>query len=66
MDKIYLNRDNLFQLIKFLDAFKSDAVEVTSDTRSGIGAIVIAKINNVPLNETLVNVEKVISDESDW
>lgn len=66
MNKIYLHREDLEQIMKFLEAFKSDLVEITSETTSGIGAIITAKINEVVLNDTVVSVEKVISDENDW
>lgn len=66
MNKIYLQREDLEQMIKFLDAFKSDHLEVISDTSSGIGALITAKITEVNLNGMEVNVEKVISNENDW
>lgn len=66
MNKIYLQRKDLEQLTKFLDAFKSDQVEIYSDTSSGIGAIITARITDLDINGMQVAVEKIISDESDW
>lgn len=63
---IYLHREDLVEILKFLDAFKSDKVEVISDNSSGIGSIITAKINEVVINNTPVNVERIISDEKDW
>lgn len=66
MNKIYLHREDLEQMIKFLDAFKSDQLEITSESTSGIGAIITAKITEINLNGMEVNVEKVISNENHW
>ena len=66
MNKIHLHREDLVEIRKFLDAFKSDTAEVTSENSSGIGSIITAKINEVIVNNTPVNVERIISDENDW
>lgn len=66
MDKIYLHLKDLEQIIKFMNAFESDLVLVSSDTSSGIGPVITAKITGVDLNGMKVNVEKVIVNEHDW
>lgn len=68
-NSIYLHRDELAKIANFLDAFSTSpdtAVEITSDTSSGIGAIVSAKVHNVVIKDLAVNVELIISSVENW
>lgn len=67
MNSIYLHRDDLLDILKFMDSFKEvDIVEVTSDNSSGIGQIVEANLHHVDLNGLKVKVSKTIVDETSW
>ena len=67
IDTIYLHRDDLQTILQFLDAFPDrDVVEVTSDTSSGIGAIIKASVIGATVNGHVVTVTKDIVDESSW
>lgn len=64
---MYLHRDDLKEIQKFLDAFPdSDTVEVICDSSSGIGSIITATIHNADWNGLKLNVSKTIVDESSW
>lgn len=64
---IYLNRDDLRTIQQFMDAFPgSETLEITSDTSSGIGAIMHAILHAIDVNGHRVNVTKQIVDESSW
>ena len=67
MKTIYLHRDDLIAIQKFMDAFPDkEFVEVTADSSSGIGTILTATIKGVEVNGNLVDVSKTIVDESSW
>jgi hypothetical protein len=67
IDTIYLHRDDLHSILKFLDTFPDrDVVEVTSDTSSGIGALIKASVIGATVNGHIVTVTKDIVDESSW
>lgn len=67
IDSIYLHRDDLKTILQFLDSFPDrDVVEVTSDTSSGIGALIKASIIGATVNGHVVTVTKDIVDESSW
>lgn len=67
IDSIYLHRDDLKTILQFLDSFPDrDVVEVTSDTSSGIGAIIKASVIGSTVNGHTVTVTKDIVDESSW
>ena len=67
MKTIYLHRDDLIAIQKFMDAFPDkEFVEVTADSSSGIGTILTATIKGVDVNGNLVDVSKTIVDESSW
>lgn len=67
IDSIYLHRDDLKTILQFLDSFPDrDVVEVTSDTSSGIGAIIKASVIGSTVNGHVVTVTKDIVDESSW
>jgi hypothetical protein len=67
IDSIYLHKDDLQTILQFLEAFPDrNVVEVTSDTSSGIGAIIKASIIGATVNGHVVTVTKDIVDESSW
>ena len=67
MNSIYLHRDDLQNIMKFMDNFPDvEIVEVTSDTSSGIGALIKAHLHHVDLNGLHVEVTKTIVDETSW
>jgi hypothetical protein len=67
INSIYLHRDDLKTILQFLDSFPDrDVVEVTSDTSSGIGAIIKASVIGSTVNGHVVTVTKDIVDESSW
>jgi len=67
IDTIYLHRDDLQTILQFLDTFPDrDVVEVTSDTSSGIGALIKASVIGATVNGHVVTVTKDIVDESSW
>ena len=67
MERIYLHRDDLVSIQKFMEAFPdTEIVELTSDGSSGIGTILTATVNSVVVNGNLVSVSKTIVDESSW
>lgn len=64
---MYLHRDDLKEIQKFLDAFPdSDTVEVICDSSSGIGSIITATLHAVGVNGLEVNITKIIADETSW
>jgi hypothetical protein len=67
IDTIYLHKDDLQTILQFLETFPDrDVVELTSDTSSGIGAIIKASIIGATVNGHVVTVTKDIVDESSW
>lgn len=67
INSIYLHKDHLQTILQFLEAFPDrNVVEVTSDTSSGIGAIIKASIIGATVNGHVVTVTKDIVDESSW
>jgi hypothetical protein len=67
MAMIYLHKDDLVSIQKFMDAFPdSDMVQLNADSSSGIGTILTATLNSVLVNDNLVSVSKTIVDESSW
>lgn len=67
MKTIYLRRDDLIAIQKFMDAFPDEEyVELNADSSSGIGALLTVTIKGVEVNGTLVDVSKQIVDESSW
>ena len=67
MNEIYLHRDDLVSIQKFLDSFPDkDIVLLTADSSSGIGTLLTTSIVGVIVNNQVVNVSKPIVDESSW
>ena len=66
MNRIYLHRDDLKEILQFLDTLNANTVEVTCSNDSGIGADIKARVNEVDLHGLIVTVEKVIVSEEDW
>jgi hypothetical protein len=67
MNEIYLHRDDLESILKFLNTFPDkDIVLITSDTSSGIGALIKASVIGATVNGNIVTVTKDIVDESSW
>lgn len=67
MNEIYLHRDDLETILKFLNTFPDrDIVMITSDTSSGIGALIKASVIGANVNGHVVTVTKDIVDESSW
>lgn len=64
---MYLHIEDLEAIMDFMKKFEgAEIVEVTSDTSSGIGAIVTAKLDHITINGEIVSVSKVISDVENW
>ena len=67
MQTIYLHRDDLASIQKFIDNFPDkEFIELTADSSSGIGTILTATIKAVVVNTEIVDVTKTIIDESSW
>jgi hypothetical protein len=67
MNEIYLHRDDLESILKFLNTFPDkDIVLITSDASSGIGALIKASVIGATVNGNIVTVTKDIVDESSW
>ena len=67
MTSIYLHRDDLQEILNFMNAFPdASTVELTADNSSGIGTLINAHIHHVDLNGMRVTVTKEIVDESSW
>jgi hypothetical protein len=67
MNEIYLHREDLESILKFLNSFPDkDIVLLTSDTSSGIGALIKASVIGANVNGNVVTVTKDIVDESSW
>ena len=67
MNSIYLHRDDLQDILNFMNRFPDvEMVEVTSDTSSGIGSITKAHLHHVDLNGLHVEITKTIVDETSW
>lgn len=67
MNTIYLHRDDLVSLQKFMEAFPDkEFVELNADNSSGIGTILTATIKAVVVNGNVVDVSKTLVDESSW
>ena len=67
LDTIYLHKDDIKSIEKFLDSFPDKyVVMLTSDNSSGIGSIIKAHIIGANVNGHIVTVTKSIVDESSW
>jgi Holliday junction resolvase len=67
MNQIYLHREDLESILKFLNTFQDkDIVLVSSDTSSGIGALIKASVIGANVGGHVVTVTKDIVDESSW
>jgi len=67
MTEIYLHRDDLKTITKFLESFpERDTILLTQDNSSGIGSLIKAHIIGVEVNGNIVTVIKDIVDESSW
>lgn len=67
MNTIYLHRDDIISIQKFLDSFPDkDVVQITSDNSSGIGSLIKASVIGAMVNGNVVTVTKDIVDESSW
>jgi len=66
MNEIVLHRDDLVAIREFADKYpESDFINISVDSRSGIGSIVKVSLPTV-INGDLVTVCKTIVDESSW
>jgi hypothetical protein len=66
MNKVHLHRDDVETILQFIKKYPEvEYVTVTSDSSSGIGAIIDASINTV-INGDVVTLVKHIVDESSW
>jgi hypothetical protein len=66
MNQISLHRDDVETILQFIQKYPEvEYVTITSDTSSGIGAIIDASINTV-INSDVVTLTKHIVDESSW
>jgi hypothetical protein len=66
MNTLHLHRNEIKAIVNFMDVFGSDDVELSNNDSSGIGGILIARINSVVVKDIEVNVERIIADEKDW
>lgn len=67
MKSIFLHRDDLETILKFLKDFDdAHTVEVTCDDSSGIGSIINATIHAQEVHGHKVTVTKNIVDERSW
>lgn len=67
MDSLYLSREDIETLRQLFEEFPDQrTVEVTSDTSSGIGAIVKATFHNVPVFGKPSSVTFTLADEGNW
>ena len=67
VNSIFLHREDLESILKFLDSFPDrDVVMVSSDSSSGIGCIIKASIIGAMVNGNVVTVTKDIVDETSW
>lgn len=68
INSVYLHKEDIQTLLDFMEAFptSSNIVEVTSDSSSGIGAVVTARLHGVDMNGHLVTISKTLVDESSW
>lgn len=66
MNKVHLHRDDVETILQFIKKYPEvEYVTVTSDSSSGIGAIIDASINTV-INGDVVTLVKHVVDESSW
>ena len=66
MQKITLTKDNLVDIILFMDKYPQvSCVDITVESSSGIGAIISANICT-EMNGDEVTISKTIMDESSW
>jgi len=65
MNKIYLCKDDLLDIVKLLEDMGADVALVSSDTSSGIGSIITASVT-VQTNGHSGEFTKIISDETSW
>jgi hypothetical protein len=66
MNTVHLHRDDVETILQFIKKYPEvEYVSITSDSSSGIGAIIDASINTV-INGDVVTLVKHIVDESSW
>lgn len=65
MNQFYLHKEDLEEILKFIEDMGVDCALVSSDTSSGIGAIVKATVV-VKTNGHSGEFTKTISDETSW
>ena len=67
MDSLYLSREDVETLKQLFQEFPDqNKIEVTSDTSSGIGAIVKATFHNVPIFGKPSSITFTLADEENW
>lgn len=67
MNEIYFHRDDLNNILNFFDSFPDkEVILVTSDTSSGIGAVMKAHVIGTIVHGHVVTVIKDIVDETSW
>ena len=66
MNKIYLQLEEINTIVEFMNTFDAKTIEISCDNSSGIGGILIAKINSIVIKDIEVNIERIISGEKDW
>jgi hypothetical protein len=67
MDSIYLHKEDIESIKKFLESFPDkEVVLVTSDSSSGIGSLIKASVIGTTVNGHVVTVTKDIVDETSW
>lgn len=65
--KMYLQKDDLNDILKFMDAFPEKVtVEVTCDSSSGIGSTIHAHLHDVKLHGMNLTITKEIGDVKNW
>lgn len=64
---MYLHIEDLEAIMDFMKKFEgAEIVEVESDSSSGIGTTITARLHHVEVNGEHVTVSKVISDVENW
>jgi len=66
MNQIHLHRDNIQEILDFINKYPdSDYITISVDSSSGIGSIVKASLPT-QINGDHVVIEKTLVDESSW
>jgi uncharacterized protein (DUF697 family) len=67
MNKVYLTKQDLREIIKFIDSFpdSGEMVTITVENDSGIGSIINASVDTT-IKDHLVTVTKEIVNEESW